>query len=78
MMRVVHMDPEEAVQAFRDLNARGANGHRPVMVGMHWGTFKLTDEALDEPPKRAAAAWAAGGGKSEDLWILPHGGTRWR
>jgi N-acyl-phosphatidylethanolamine-hydrolysing phospholipase D len=78
MMQVVHMDPEEAVQAFKDLNARRANGHRSVMAGMHWGTFKLTDEALDEPPKRAAAAWAAGGEKSEDLWILPHGGTRWR
>jgi N-acyl-phosphatidylethanolamine-hydrolysing phospholipase D len=77
-MRVVHMDPEEAVRAFQDLNARRANGHRAVMVGMHWGTFKLTDEALDEPPKRTAAAWAGAGGKAGDLWILPHGGTRWR
>jgi N-acyl-phosphatidylethanolamine-hydrolysing phospholipase D len=77
-MRVVHMDPEEAVRAFRDLNARPTNGHHPVMVPMHWGTFKLTDEPLLEPPARARAEWERTGGSPDDLWILPHGGTRWR
>jgi N-acyl-phosphatidylethanolamine-hydrolysing phospholipase D len=77
-MRVVHMDPEEAVRAFRDLNAGRAAGQRAVMVGIHWGTFKLTDEALDEPPIRARAAWREAGEPADDLWILPHGGTRWR
>jgi len=38
-----HMDPREALDAFRDLGAR-------TLVAMHWGTFKLTDEPLDEPP----------------------------
>ncbi len=38
-----HMNPEEALRAFQDLGARR-------MVAMHWGTFKLTDEPLDEPP----------------------------
>jgi L-ascorbate metabolism protein UlaG (beta-lactamase superfamily) len=38
-----HMNPHEALDAFRDLGAR-------MMVAMHWGTFKLTDEPLDEPP----------------------------
>ena len=38
-----HMNPEEALQAFQDLGAR-------MVVAMHWGTFKLTDEPLDEPP----------------------------
>ena len=80
-MRTVHMDPEEAVQAFRDLNATRGNGEkqgrRAVMVGMHWGTFKLTDEALGEPPVRARAAWTHAGEDPDDLWILPHGGTRW-
>ncbi len=47
-MRYVHMNPEEAVEAFRALNAR-------VMVPIHWGTFKLTDEAMDEPPRSAPA-----------------------
>jgi len=38
-----HMNPDDALQAFVDLRAR-------MMVAMHWGTFKLTDEPLDEPP----------------------------
>lgn len=45
MMRRVHMDPHEAVQATLDLRARAA-------VGMHFGTFDLSDEPLDEPPRR--------------------------
>jgi len=38
-----HMNPEEALKAFGDLGARR-------VIAMHWGTFKLTDEPLDEPP----------------------------
>jgi L-ascorbate metabolism protein UlaG (beta-lactamase superfamily) len=45
-----HMNPEEAARAFTDLGARN-------FVAMHWGTFKLTDEPLDEPPARLAAEW---------------------
>lgn len=45
-----HMGPEDAVQAFLDLGARR-------FVAMHWGTFKLTDEPLDEPPRRLEIAW---------------------
>jgi len=43
-MTPVHMDPEEAVQAYRDITA---NGSAPVMVPIHWGTFKLTDEQAE-------------------------------
>jgi L-ascorbate metabolism protein UlaG (beta-lactamase superfamily) len=40
-MKPVHMNPEEALAAFRDLGA----AH---MLPMHWGTFDLTDEPIDE------------------------------
>jgi L-ascorbate metabolism protein UlaG (beta-lactamase superfamily) len=40
-----HMNPEQALRAFVDLGAR-------TFLAMHWGTFKLTDEPLDEPPRR--------------------------
>jgi N-acyl-phosphatidylethanolamine-hydrolysing phospholipase D len=67
-MRYLHMNPEEAVEAFRALNAR-------VMVPIHWGTFKLTDEAMDEPPRRARAAWLAAGLPIGDYRQLAHGET---
>jgi len=46
-MKWQHMDPAEAVQAYRDLGAR-------AMLGMHWGTFDLTDEPADLPPQELA------------------------
>lgn len=49
MMATVHMNPDEAVQAFLDLKARRA-------VGMHFGTFQLTGEAIEEPPQKLKLA----------------------
>jgi len=43
--RDVHMTPEQALQAFRDLRAR-------TMIPMHFGTFRLSYEPLSEPPRR--------------------------
>ena len=40
--RNVHTNPEDAVQAFQDLNARW-------MVPMHYGTFRLSHEPMEEP-----------------------------
>lgn len=78
-MQAVHMNPDEAVQCFAEV--AGANGvaagpRGPVMAAMHWGTFKLTDEPLDEPPRRARDAWARAGLPAELLWVLAHGETR--
>ncbi len=73
-MSPVHMNPEEAVAAYGAIAA--AQNAPPVMVGMHWGTFVLTDEPVDEPPKRAVAAWEAAGHRPQDLWIMRPGETR--
>ncbi len=43
-MRTMHANPEEAVQIHQDVRSRQS-------VGMHWGTFKLTDEPSGEPPR---------------------------
>ena len=51
-MAPVHMNPEEAVQAHLDLGAKRS-------VGMHFGTFQLTDEAIDAPQAALAAAKVA-------------------
>jgi L-ascorbate metabolism protein UlaG (beta-lactamase superfamily) len=45
-----HMNPEQAVQTYVDLGAR-------AFLAMHWGTFKLTDEPLLEPPVRLDREW---------------------
>ena len=68
-MQPQHLDPEEAGEAFLQLGARS-------LVAMHWGTFKLTDEPLAEPPERLRAWWRARGLDEERLWILDIGETR--
>jgi hypothetical protein len=42
--RHVHMGPDEAIKVFKDLKAQW-------LVPMHYGTFKLSFEDLDEPPR---------------------------
>jgi N-acyl-phosphatidylethanolamine-hydrolysing phospholipase D len=75
-MHVVHVDPEEAVQIYQDLVAPHADRPLPLMLGIHWGTFRLTDEAMDEPPKRTAERWRAVGLQGDRLWIARFGETR--
>jgi len=69
MMQPVHMDPEEAVQAMVDVGAARA-------LGVHWGTFDLTDEALDEPPARFHAEGVRRGLDPDRLWTPAPGETR--
>jgi N-acyl-phosphatidylethanolamine-hydrolysing phospholipase D len=69
MMRAVHVNPGEAVQVALDVRATRA-------VGMHFGTFDLTDEPLDEPPTRFQAAAAERGLAADAAWILDVGETR--
>ncbi len=74
-MRQVHLDPEEAVRAYLDLTGPHESA-RTHFVPMHWGTFKLTDEPMDEPPNRARDAWNAEQ-LPPDLFVqLQHGETR--
>lgn len=49
-MRAQHIDPEEAVKVFKTIGAK-------KFIGMHWGTFKLSDEPLDEPMHILPAIW---------------------
>src|SRR6267142_349440 len=51
-MQPLHMNPAEAVQAHLDLEASES-------VGMHFGTFQLTTEGIDEPLRALADACRA-------------------
>ena len=42
-MKPVHVDPPEAIRIHRDTNSRQS-------IASHWGTFKLSDEPIEEPP----------------------------
>jgi L-ascorbate metabolism protein UlaG (beta-lactamase superfamily) len=68
-MESQHMNPEDAGQAFLDLGARR-------LVAMHWGTFRLTDEPLGEPPERMRAFFRERGLGDERLWVLDVGENR--
>jgi len=68
-MAGAHMDPEEAVRAYRDLGGSGA------FVGVHWGGFRLTDEDPLEPPVRTRAAWRAAGLDGSNLHVDTLGRT---
>ncbi len=68
MMATVHINPAEAVQAFRDLHAKRA-------IGMHFGTFQLTAEAINAPEKDLAVARAQAGIAPEAFFTLDVGET---
>jgi L-ascorbate metabolism protein UlaG (beta-lactamase superfamily) len=65
-MRDSHINPEEAVQVMRLSGASRALGH-------HWGTFRLTDEAVEQPMLDLAAAREAGGIAPEQFPALRPG-----
>jgi N-acyl-phosphatidylethanolamine-hydrolysing phospholipase D len=69
MMRGSHMNPEEAVLAAVDLGAGKA-------LAIHFGTFDLSDESLDEPPRRFLEAAAKSPLNSDAAWVLQIGETR--
>ncbi len=69
VMGFMHVNPEEAVRIHQDVGARRS-------VGMHWGTFRLTVEPMDEPPQRLAKAAAQAGLEKDEFFVMQHGETR--
>ncbi len=65
--RGVHTSPEDALRAFADLGAR-------VMVPMHFGTFRLSREPMEEPPVRLMEA-ARRAGIADRVHVLEEGRT---
>ncbi len=67
-MKGQHINPEEAVMIHREIGSRKS-------VGIHWGTFSLTDEALDQPITDLAAARKAQAVSDNSFVLLRHGQT---
>ena len=66
--RNVHTNPADATRAFLDLNARW-------MVPMHYGTFRLSHEPMDEP-LRLLEKEARAAGISDRVVVMEEGVTR--
>uniref|UniRef100_A0AAZ3NZK8 Metallo-beta-lactamase domain-containing protein n=1 Tax=Oncorhynchus tshawytscha TaxID=74940 RepID=A0AAZ3NZK8_ONCTS len=69
VMRGQHVDPEEAVQIHKDIQARHS-------LAIHWGTFALAYEFYLEPPVRLREAMEKNGLNAEHFFVLNHGESR--
>jgi L-ascorbate metabolism protein UlaG (beta-lactamase superfamily) len=68
-MKTMHTDPDEAVQILIDMDARQA-------IGVHWGTFELSQEPFDQPPIDVQTALDKHQLDRQRLWLLRQGETR--
>lgn len=67
-MKAQHINPDEAVQIHKEVGSRKS-------LGVHWGTFELTDEPLDQPIGDLAEAVRKRGLKDSEFILLEHGQT---
>ncbi len=65
-MKKSHMNPEESVIAHNDLNSKKS-------IGIHFGTFQLTDEKIDDPVKDLKEAMVKYKISNDDFLILKQG-----
>ena len=68
-MKTMHVDPPEAVRIHQDVRSEQS-------VGMHWATFKLTDEHLSEPPVYLRRALQDAGIDEDRFIVMKIGETR--
>ena len=68
-MRTSHVTPEEAAQVTKDVKSK-------IVLGMHWGTIRLSAEDLWEPPKRFYEASLKLGYNKSQIWKMSIGETR--
>lgn len=67
-MKTQHVNPLDAVEIFKDIKAKSA-------FGIHWNTFVLTAEAVDEPPKALKRALQKNGLDAERFQAMDIGAT---
>jgi len=68
LMQSMHVNPFEAVKIHQDVRSH-------FSVACHWGTFRLTDEPLREPPSLLQAALREQNLSSKNFGVLSPGET---
>ncbi len=68
-MEPVHLNPSDAVQAHLDLQSKQS-------MAIHFGTFKLSDEGIDDPSNDLWEALKKSGVNSKDFWVPSFGEAR--
>jgi L-ascorbate metabolism protein UlaG (beta-lactamase superfamily) len=68
LMEPMHLDPAEAVRLHQLAGARQS-------IGMHWGTFQLSDEGRDEPVTALARAREAAGLRPDEFRVIDPGAS---
>jgi L-ascorbate metabolism protein UlaG (beta-lactamase superfamily) len=68
-MRPQHIDPPEAVRVHEELAIARS-------LAIHWGTFELADDSLDEPASSLRNALALRGLTDDEFWLLRQGEGR--
>jgi N-acyl-phosphatidylethanolamine-hydrolysing phospholipase D len=68
-MKDQHVNPAEAVQIHQDVKSK-------YSIGIHWGSFELTDEALDQPMVDLPIALKQAQIPAEQFELFKHGQTR--
>ena len=64
-----HIDPREAIVVHKEVGSKKS-------IAMHWGTFKLTQEPLQEPPLELARQRQHAGMQENDFSVMKIGETR--
>ncbi|HEX2666995.1 MAG TPA: MBL fold metallo-hydrolase [Gammaproteobacteria bacterium] len=68
-MRPQHVDPPEAVRLHRELGVRRS-------LAIHWGTFELADDGLEEPVDLLQQALRESDLGADDFWVIRQGESR--
>ncbi len=67
-MKIHHVNPEEAVRIHEEIGSK-------LSVGVHWGTFKLSSEDLNQPPRDLKEALIKRQIDKKEFVTLPPGQT---
>lgn len=67
-MREQHMNPDDAVKAHLELRAAAS-------LGVHWGTFQLTDEGYEDPVRELITVLKSRNVSAERFFVLREGAS---